>query len=56
VLLAAYAPAMDNLITAADVARNNLDGLMNGSVRRWRSKRLLQDGADFVLLDVPHPG
>lgn len=49
-----YAPAMDNLITAANVARNKLDGLMTG-VSAMEVHRLLQDGADFVLLDVRSP-
>jgi NADPH-dependent 2,4-dienoyl-CoA reductase/sulfur reductase-like enzyme/rhodanese-related sulfurtransferase len=49
-----YAPAMDNLITAADIARNKLDGLMTGA-SAMEVQRLLQDGADFVLLDVRTP-
>ncbi len=49
-----YASAMDNLITAANVARNKLDGLMTGVSAR-DVNRLLQDGADFVLLDVRSP-
>lgn len=49
-----YAPAMDNLITAANVARNKLDGLMTG-VSAMEVQRLLQDGADFVFLDVRGP-
>jgi len=49
-----YAPAMDNLITAANVARNKLDGLMTG-VSAMEVHRMLQDGADFVLLDVRSP-
>lgn len=49
-----YAPAMDNLITAANVARNKLDGLMTG-VSAMEVHRMLRDGSDFVLLDVRSP-
>lgn len=49
-----YASAMDNLITAANVARNKLDGLMTG-VSAMEVQRMLQDGEDFVLLDVRSP-
>ncbi len=49
-----YAPTMDNLITAANVARNKLDGLMAG-VSAMEVHRMLQEGIDFVLLDVRSP-
>ncbi len=49
-----YASAMDNLITAANVARNKRDGLMNGITAEfvWRK---IQNGEDFVFLDVRSP-
>jgi len=50
-----YAPAMDNLITAANVARNKLDGQMAG-VTPMEVKRMLDEGKDFVFLDVRTPG
>ncbi len=49
-----YAPAMDNIITAANVARNKLDGHMVG-VSSMEVHRLIEEGADFVLLDVRSP-
>ncbi len=50
-----YSPAMDNLITAANVARNKLDGHMVG-VCAEEVHRMLQDKKDFVFLDVRTPG
>ena len=50
-----YAPAMDNIITAANVARNKLDGQMVG-VTPMEVKRMLDDGQDMFLLDVRSPG
>jgi NADPH-dependent 2,4-dienoyl-CoA reductase/sulfur reductase-like enzyme/rhodanese-related sulfurtransferase len=50
-----YAPAMDNIITAANVARNKLDGHMVG-ISPMAVRRMQEDGADFVLLDVRSPG
>jgi NADPH-dependent 2,4-dienoyl-CoA reductase/sulfur reductase-like enzyme/rhodanese-related sulfurtransferase len=50
-----YAPAMDNLITAANVARNKLDGYMVG-VTPMEVKRMLDEKEDFVFLDVRTPG
>lgn len=49
-----YAPAMDNLITAANVARNKRDGTMVGisPAEVWRK---MQAGEDFILLDVRSP-
>ncbi|MFA5292108.1 MAG: FAD-dependent oxidoreductase [Phycisphaerae bacterium] len=49
-----YAPVIDNIITAANVARNKLDGLMDGINPRdvWN---MIQDKKDFVLLDVRTP-
>ena len=49
-----YAPAMDNLITAANVARNKRDGHMVGiSSEAVHAK--IQAGEDFVFLDVRSP-
>ena len=50
-----YAPAMDNIITAANVARNKLDGHMVG-VSSVDVHRMMQEEADFVFLDVRSPG
>ncbi len=49
-----YSPAMDNIITAANVARNKLDGHMTG-VTAEEVKRMQDDGQDMVLLDVRSP-
>ena len=49
-----YAPAMDNIITAANVARNKLDGQMLG-VSPIEVHRMMEDKADFVFLDVRSP-
>lgn len=49
-----YAPAMDNIITAANVLRNKMDGYMEGiSVREVREMQ--QRGQEFVFLDVRSP-
>ncbi len=50
-----YAPAMDNIITAANVARNKLDGHMIG-VSAEEVHRMLEERRDFVLLDVRSQG
>ena len=50
-----YAPAMDNIITAANVARNKLDGHMIG-VSSKEVHQMLADKKDFVFLDVRSPG
>jgi len=49
-----YASAMDNLITAANVARNKRDGSMIG-ISAEAVRRKLQSGEQFVLLDVRSP-
>jgi NADPH-dependent 2,4-dienoyl-CoA reductase/sulfur reductase-like enzyme/rhodanese-related sulfurtransferase/anti-sigma regulatory factor (Ser/Thr protein kinase) len=49
-----FAPAMDNIITAANVARNKMDGYMEG-VAPTEVYRMLQEKEDFVLLDVRSP-
>ena len=54
----AYAPpfsaAMDNLIVAADILKNKLAGHARGISPR-QVKRMLDEGDDFVLLDVRSP-
>ncbi|WP_224956849.1 FAD-dependent oxidoreductase [Geomonas subterranea] len=54
----AYAPpygaAMDNLIVAADIMKNKLSGHARGITAR-EVKRKLDDGDDFILLDVRSP-
>jgi NADPH-dependent 2,4-dienoyl-CoA reductase/sulfur reductase-like enzyme/rhodanese-related sulfurtransferase len=49
-----YAPAMDNIITAANVARNKLDGRMVGVSAR-EVHRMMEAGNGFVFLDVRSP-
>jgi NADPH-dependent 2,4-dienoyl-CoA reductase/sulfur reductase-like enzyme/rhodanese-related sulfurtransferase len=49
-----YAPAMDNLINAANVARNKRDGFMSG-ISAQSVQRKLKAGEDFVFLDVRSP-
>ncbi len=49
-----YAPAMDNIITAANVARNKLDGNMAG-VSAAQVHRMMEAKEDFTLLDVRSP-
>ncbi len=46
-----YSPAMDNLITAANVAANKLDGHMNG-ITAAEVQNMIQQQEDFVFLDV----
>lgn len=50
-----YAPAMDNILTAANVMRNKLDGHMEG-ISAQAVHALQQQKEDFVLLDVRSPG
>jgi NADPH-dependent 2,4-dienoyl-CoA reductase/sulfur reductase-like enzyme/rhodanese-related sulfurtransferase len=50
-----YSSAMDNIITAANVARNKLDGLMVG-VSPLEVHRMMQEGNPFTFLDVRTPG
>jgi NADPH-dependent 2,4-dienoyl-CoA reductase/sulfur reductase-like enzyme/rhodanese-related sulfurtransferase/two-component sensor histidine kinase len=49
-----YAPVIENIITAANVARNKLDGLVEGvsprQVWQW-----MQEKKDFIMLDVRTP-
>jgi NADPH-dependent 2,4-dienoyl-CoA reductase/sulfur reductase-like enzyme/rhodanese-related sulfurtransferase/two-component sensor histidine kinase len=49
-----YSPVIDNIITAANVARNKLDGLMDGisSKEVWQ---MMREKKNFALLDVRTP-
>jgi NADPH-dependent 2,4-dienoyl-CoA reductase/sulfur reductase-like enzyme/rhodanese-related sulfurtransferase len=49
-----YSPAMDNLITACNVARNKLDGLFDGITPGEVQKRQ-RAGEEFFFLDVRNP-
>ncbi len=49
-----YSPAMDNIITAANVARNKLDGLFTG-VTPAQVHEMMKARRDFVFLDVRAP-
>jgi NADPH-dependent 2,4-dienoyl-CoA reductase/sulfur reductase-like enzyme/rhodanese-related sulfurtransferase len=49
-----YAPALDNIITAAHVARNKLDGLVSG-ITPMEVKARLDAKDDFLFLDVRSP-
>jgi len=49
-----YAPAMDNIITAANVVRNKVDGHMVG-VSPMEVNRMLKEKEEFVFLDVRSP-
>ena len=49
-----YSPAMDNIITAANVARNKLDGRMVG-VSAKEVHRMMEAGNGFFFLDVRSP-
>jgi rhodanese-related sulfurtransferase len=49
-----YAPAMDNIITVADMLRNKLDGLMNGVSAEQLHTELQSDNPP-LLLDVRTP-
>ena len=49
-----YSPAVDNIITAANVLRNKLDGHMEG-IAPSRVVKMLASGDDFILLDTRSP-
>jgi len=49
-----YSPAMDNLITAANIARNKRDGFMVG-ITAEEVHCKIEAGEDFVFLDVRSP-
>ncbi len=50
-----YSPAMDNIITACDIARNKMDGIFEG-VTPVEVRAMIERKADVVLLDVRSPG
>ena len=50
-----YAPAVDNILTAANIIRNKIAGLMEGISSR-EVKAMIDAGEDFTLLDVRSPG
>lgn len=50
-----YSPAMDNIITACDVARNKLDGIMEGITAEQVCEKIRRRD-DFILLDARSPG
>ncbi len=50
-----YSPAMDNLITAANVARNKMDGYLDGVSAR-EVKGMLDQKRDFIFLDTRSQG
>jgi rhodanese-related sulfurtransferase len=50
-----YSSAMDNIITAANVARNKLDGIMDG-ISPIEVHRMIQEDEPFTFLDVRTPG
>ena len=49
-----YSAAMDNLIVAADILKNKLAGHARG-ISPMEVKRKLDEGDDFILLDVRSP-
>ncbi|MBT0652061.1 FAD-dependent oxidoreductase [Geomobilimonas luticola] len=49
-----YSAAMDNLIVAADILKNKLAGHARG-ISAGEVKRKLDEGDDFILLDVRSP-
>ena len=49
-----FSPAMDNILAAANILRNKLDGHMDG-ISPADVKEMLDKGADFTLLDVRSP-
>lgn len=49
-----FAPAMDNLITAANIMQNKIDGLAK-SISMLDVREKLKNKEDFVLLDVRSP-
>lgn len=50
-----YSPAMDNMITAVNIARNKLDGMFD-SISPQEVKEKIDRGDDFIMLDVRSPG
>lgn len=49
-----YAPVIENIITAANVARNKLDGIVEG-ISPQAVRQMIRDKKDFILLDVRTP-
>ena len=49
-----FSPAMDNLLAAANILRNKMDGYMDGLTPAQVSE-MLERGDDFTLLDVRSP-
>jgi len=49
-----YSPAVDNIITAANIIRNKIDGLFTG-IKPSEVKKRLEAGEDFTFLDVRGP-
>ena len=49
-----FSPAVDNLITAANILRNKIDGRMTG-ITPTEVLALREEGKDFTLLDVRSP-
>ena len=49
-----YSPAMDNILTAANIARNKLDGIFD-SISPMEVKAMMDAGDDMFLLDVRTP-
>jgi len=49
-----YSPAMDNIITAANIIRNKIDGLMEG-ITPTEVYAMKQKNIDFTFLDVRSP-
>jgi NADPH-dependent 2,4-dienoyl-CoA reductase/sulfur reductase-like enzyme/rhodanese-related sulfurtransferase len=50
-----YSPAMDNIITACDIARNKMDGIFEG-VSPDEVKAMIDRKDEVVFLDVRSPG
>ncbi len=50
-----YAPAMDNMIVAANILRNKLDGVMIGIKPKGAKKKVEKKGSSVLLLDVRSP-
>ncbi|MCP4131434.1 MAG: FAD-dependent oxidoreductase [bacterium] len=49
-----FSPAMDNIITAANIAGNKLNGISD-SITPMDVKKKIDTGEDFILLDVRSP-
>jgi len=50
-----YAPAVDNILTAANIIRNKIAGSMEGITSK-EVKAMFDAGKDFTFLDVRSPG